>query len=166
MRWVALIAIMLVHVNMGAPFSRESAGATELTTEDPLQPLARKVFNLVNRQRQLHGLHPLEWNDALAAQARLQSTNMMERGFFAHVDPVRGRLAARLNAAGIHWTRCGENIFRDSGEEEPESEAVDGWMKSPSHRSSILDSLFTETGIGLAISPSTEYYITQIFLRP
>jgi uncharacterized protein YkwD len=134
--------------------------------EDPLQPLVRKVFDLVNRQRRLRGLGLLHWNDSLAEQARLQSSNMMERGFFAHNDPLRGQLAVRLNAAGIGWSRCGENIFREHGMEEPADEAVEGWMKSPSHRTSLLDPLFTETGVGVAISPTTEYYVTQIFVRP
>lgn len=133
---------------------------------DPLHALARKVFDKVNRQRRLHGLHELAWNDAVAAQARLQSINMMERGFFSHSDPLRGTLASRLSRAGIRWNRCGENIFREQGMDEPADEAVEGWMRSPAHRASILDPLFTQTGAGIAISADTEYFITQIFVRP
>jgi uncharacterized protein YkwD len=124
------------------------------------------VFALANRQRRLHGLHELAWNEALAAQARRQSTNMMERAFFSHIDPVRGALSGRLHAAGIQWIRCSENIFREHGLDDPAHEAVDGWMKSPGHRESVLDPLFTQTGVGIAISPDTEYFITQIFIRP
>ncbi len=133
---------------------------------DPLRAITRKVFDKVNRQRRLHGLLELTWNDAVAAQARLQSTNMMERGFFSHVDPLHGSLASRLNRAGIGWHRCGENIFREQSLEEPADEAVEGWMRSPAHRASILDPLFTQTGVGIAISADTEYFITQIFIRP
>jgi len=153
-RWLIAIALVLLPAGPSA------------ATDDPLLPLARKVFSLANRQRQLHGLTPLQWNKALAEQARLQSTSMMERGFFGHVDPVRGPLSARLNATGVRWSRCGENIFREHGMDDPADEAVEGWMKSPAHRSSLLDPLFTETGVGIAISPETEYYITQEFIRP
>ena len=114
----------------------------------------------------LHGLHELAWNDALANQARKQSTNMIERGFFSHIDPLRGALSARLHASGIQWSRCGENIFREQGLDDPPDAAVEGWMKSPAHRESLLDPLFTQTGVGIAISPDTEYFITQIFIRP
>lgn len=91
---------------------------------------------------------------------------MMERGFFSHIDPLRGPLSARLHAAGIQWIRCGENIFREQGLDDPPDAAVEGWMKSPAHRESLLDPLFTQTGVGIAISPDTEYFITQIFIRP
>jgi uncharacterized protein YkwD len=136
------------------------------SADDPLRHLARKVFNLANRQRRLHGVRPLEWSDALAEQARLQSTNMMERGFFSHADPLRGKLAARLTAAGIRWSRCGENIFREKGMDDPADAAMEGWMKSPAHREGLLDPLFTQAGVGIAISPNTEYFITQTFIRP
>ena len=39
-------------------------------------------------------------------------------------------------------------------------------MKNDSHRESLLDPLFTQTGVGIAISPDTEYFITQEFIRP
>ncbi len=170
MSWPVLIAFLILRAGGGVSAFQgaraQASGATAPAMEDPLQPLSRKVFDLVNRQRRLHGLALLQWNDSLARQARLQSTSMMERGFFAHVDPVRGPLALRLNAAGIHWSRCGENIFREYGMDEPAEEAVEGWMKSPAHRMSVLDPLFSETGVGIAISPTTEYYVTQIFIRP
>jgi uncharacterized protein YkwD len=171
-RFPVLIALALLRSGCGepaaapfrAPASRYAPAAA--AAEDPLERLNRKVFALANRQRRLHGLHDLAWNDVLAKQARVQSTNMMERGFFAHDDPVRGGLPARLHAAGIPWIRCGENIFREQGLDDPPDAAVDGWMKSPAHRESLLDPLFTQTGVGIAISPDTEYFITQIFIRP
>ena len=134
--------------------------------DDPLRHLARKVFDLANRQRRLHGVRPLEWSDALAEQARLQSTNMMEGGFFSHADPARGKLAARLTAAGIPWSRCGENIFREKGMDDPADAAVEGWMKSPAHREGLLDPLFARAGVGIAVSRDTEYFITEDFIRP
>lgn len=140
--------------------------AAATAPDDPLRSLALKVFTAANRQRGLHGVQKLKWNDALAEQARLESTNMMERGFFSHTDPVRGSLAERLNAAGIRWSRCSENIFREQGMDDPAEAAVEGWMKSPPHRQGMLDSLVTETGVGIAVSPDTEYFITQIFLHP
>jgi uncharacterized protein YkwD len=169
-RAAILIAFVLVRSGCNDPAApalpATSASPAAATPDDPLRGLARKVLSLGNRQRRLHGLHELRWNVALAEQARLQSMNMMERGFFSHIDPVRGALSARLQAAGIQWSRCGENIFREQGMEDPPDAAVEGWMKSHAHRQSLLDPLFTETGVGIAISPDTEYFITQEFIRP
>ena len=165
MRWLPVIGLALLAASSLAVAPSFADAQASAAGDDPLLPLARKVFDLGNRERRLHGVPPLRWNDALAAPARRHSDSMMERGFFSHVDPVRGGLARRLNAAGVRWTRCGENIFRESGMDDPAEEAVKGWMKSPAHRSSLLDPRFSETGVGIAISPSTEYYITQDFIR-
>jgi len=147
------------------PASAHKPVAPVSATDDPLYGLIQKILFLANQQRQLHGLPKLEWSDAVAGEARRHSMSMMERGFFSHRDPVRGPAGARLHAAGVSWSRCGENIFREHGMDDPAQGAVEGWMKSASHRESLLDPLFTQTGIGIAISPDTEYFITQEFIR-
>ena len=170
MRLALFLAAVFLRIGCNGPAPpspqpQPTAPAVSRADRDPLGVITRKVFNLANRQRRLHGFRELQWSDALAQQARLQSASMMERGFFGHTDPVRGALAARLNAAGIRWRRCGENIFREQGMDDPADAAVEGWMRSPAHRQSLLDPLFTQTGVGIAISPDTDYYITQTFIR-
>ena len=169
MRAAALIAIVLLRAGGCAPVPALGAQVVLFAAspaDEPLRRLTRKVFDLANRQRRLNGVRPLEWSDALAQQARLQSVNMMEHGFFSHTDPVRGKLATRLTAAGVRWDRCGENIFREKGMEDPADAAVEGWMKSPPHREGLLDPLFTQAGVGIAISRDTEYFITETFIGP
>ena len=169
MRATILIALTLLRSGcVGPPVRVPQAqyAVPPAPAGDPLRVLTRKVFDKVNRQRRLHGLHELAWNDAVAEQARRHSFNMMERHFFGHADPLRGSLASRLSRAGIRWNRCGENIYRESGIEEPADDAVEGWMRSPAHRASILDPLFTQSGVGIAINADTEYFFTQIFIRP
>ncbi len=169
MRTTVLMALALLRIGccgLAVRVPQAQYAKPPAAAEDPLRAVTRKVFDKVNRQRRLHGVHELAWNDAVAEQARLQSSNMMERGFFSHIDPVHGALAARLNTAGIKWNRCGENIFREKGMEDPADEAVEGWMRSPLHRESLLDPLFTQSGAGIAISPDSEYFMTQIFIRP
>jgi uncharacterized protein YkwD len=147
-------------------WNRPAAPALREVADDPLGGLVRRVFTLANRQRRLHGVHELSWNDALAEQARRHSMNMMQSGFFSHKDQAGAMPATRLRAAGIIWRTCGENIFREYGMEDPADAAIEGWMQSPSHRQSLLDPLFTQTGVGIAISPDTEYFITEEFIRP
>jgi uncharacterized protein YkwD len=171
MRSIVFLGMLLLRTgcNSSAPTAPQHSpppAAPAVAAEDPLRSLELQVLSSVNRQRQLHRIRMLEWRDDVAEQARLHSKNMMERGFFSHVDPVRGPLAQRLNAAHIRWVRCGENIFREKGLDDPVNAAVDGWMRSPAHREIMLDPRFTHTGVGIAISPDTEYFITQIFIRP
>ena len=157
---VLLIACILLPASANKPGARVIAAA-----DDPLGGLARGVFAMANRQRRLHGVPQLEWSDTVAIAARRHSMNMMDRGFFSHRDPVRGPLGARLHADKVSWSRCGENIFREHGMDDPADAAIEGWMRSPSHIQSLLDPQFTHTGVGIAISPDTEYFITQDFIR-
>jgi len=169
-RGFIVVGLLLVRSGCGtspsvSPASQTSAPAKS-RPDDPLIDLEKKVFDEANRQRRLRGISELQWNDAVAEQARSHSINMMQRGFFSHSDPERGALVARLDAVGIRWTRCGENIYREKGLDDPVRSGVEGWMRSPEHRKSLLDPLFSQSGVGIAISPDTDYFITQIFIHP
>ncbi|MBZ5594656.1 MAG: CAP domain-containing protein [Acidobacteriia bacterium] len=158
--------LLLALVLLLAGWHRPAASRPRADEDDPLGPLARKVFALANRQRRLHGVHELEWSEALAEPARRHSMDMMRSGFFSHTDLAGSTPGLRLRAASISWSRCGENIFREHGMDDPADAAIEGWMRSPSHRQSLLDPLFTQTGVGIAISPDTDYFITQELIRP
>lgn len=171
MRLFLLMAVLVLRTGCKTPSALDPQPSAPPVpargdASDPIRQLELKVFTAANRQRQLHGLSQLAWSEPVAEQARLHSVNMMERGFFSHTDPVRGATAKRLNSAGIGWSRSGENIFRERGMDDPPNVAMEGWMRSPAHRQSLLDPQFTETGVGVAISPDTEYFITQVFIRP
>ncbi|MDQ6699301.1 MAG: CAP domain-containing protein [Acidobacteriota bacterium] len=131
-----------------------------------LRDMEKRVFDAINNQRGHAGIADLIWSSALADAAREQSGNMMERGFFAHVDPLRGDLAMRLNAGGIGWIRCGENLFTEKGYIEPVWTAVVEWMHSPGHKQNILEAEFTHSGVGIARSDDARYFMTQVFTRP
>ena len=144
--------------------------AALLSTTPPkpenLRDMAKRVFEAINNQREHAGAAHLIWSESLADAAREQSVNMMQRGFFSHVDPMRGDLVARLQARGIPWLRCGENLFTEKGHIEPVWTAVVEWMHSPGHKQNLLQPEFTHSGVGIARSSEARYYMTQIFTRP
>ena len=41
--------------------------------------------------------------------------------------------------------------------------AMHGWLHSPTHRENMLDPEWRVTGIGIAVSPNGEIYITEVF---
>ncbi len=131
-----------------------------------LRKIERRVFDLVNQERRRAGVPPLQWDDALAAEARRHSYNMMARWFFSHEDPIRGALNKRLKSANLPWGRCAENIFSEQGYADPAEMAVQGWLKSPGHRANMLDPRLTHTGIGAAQRSDATIYITQDFISP
>ena len=127
------------------------------------QSIEQRIFESINQIRQENKLPALKWSAKMAAAARSHSSRMAARHFFSHEDPQYGGPDSRLNAAGIAWRLCGENIFEDAGEADPVRSAVRGWMQSAGHRKNILTRGFTHTGIGVAASRGGMYTITQMF---
>jgi len=123
-----------------------------------------EVLRLVNIERANAGLPALTWHSGAAAVARAHSTDMGTRNYFSHTNPEGQSSSARVTAAGIGWSACGENIA--NGYITP-AEVVEGWMNSPGHRANILGN-YTHIGVGFFIQPGTSYgtYWTQVFLTP
>ena len=129
-----------------------------------LRDSEREIYRAINVQRGLYGLPELAWSDDLAYTARQHSARMLTAGFFAHRDPVYGDIAQRISAAGVRWSHIAENIFKARGYPDMVAMSVVEWMYSPGHRRNILNEVFLETGVGVAISRDKEYFITQQFL--
>ena len=104
-----------------------------------------RVFDLINAEREKHGLGILAWDSTLACVARAHSTDMSHKGYFAHVNLDGKTPPQRKWDAGITFKFSGENIAR--GYRTPES-VVKAWMESPSHKKAILSDMSTHMGVG------------------
>ena len=125
-----------------------------------------EVFDLVNRERSRARLGTLEWDDRLADLARDYSRRMAREGFFDHYDPSGRTVIDRAQAAHIkHWSVIGENLFVCDDHPYFATTAIRGWMKSPTHRTNMLDRGWTATGIGIATARDGSIFITQVFTR-
>jgi uncharacterized protein YkwD len=139
----------------------------DVPPEVRLAKLEMSVFAEINQQRRNNGLRDLIWREDIARVARLHSSNMDEREFFSHDDPVEGDLKRRLIRTGVNgWALCGENILKETGAYNPARQAVEGWMNSQHHRENILNPAFTHTGIGVAFGHDHFLYFTQDFILP
>jgi uncharacterized protein YkwD len=132
----------------------------------PIPTIERRVFDAINFQRVSQDSDPLAWDPRLCLAARDHSRRMIAAGFFGHVDPRFGDLVARLERAGIRWTRCAENVFQEKNFDDPVALAVVEWMYSPGHRRNLLNTEFTLTGVGVATGHDGRTAITQQFLIP
>jgi uncharacterized protein YkwD len=127
----------------------------------------RKIYKLVNKERQERRVKELKWNEDLAKLARAYSEKMAKESFFSHVDKDRKSPTDRVREAKITgWQEVGENLFYyPKVAKDIFIIAVDNWMKSPGHRRNILNRNFTATGVGIAKSKRGEIYVTQIFIQ-
>ncbi|HTY62595.1 MAG TPA: CAP domain-containing protein [Acidobacteriota bacterium] len=130
---------------------------------EELQRLEQLVQQNVNHERISKHIPQLDWNERLAAEARRHAENICNRRFFAHEDPVRGNVDRRLDASGIRWQRCAENIYAGAFNGLVD-EAVAAWRLSPEHRKIMLDSMLSEAGVGIAIRRDGTMIVVQEFI--
>lgn len=122
------------------------------------------VLGLVNAARAELGYDPVRQNQKLEEQATQYACEMIQHDFFAHDNPVTGtNLADRADEFGYRYLVIGENLA--AGQPTAEKVFLD-WMNSPGHRANILDSRFTELGIGIRRGGSLGTYWVQEFGRP
>ena len=133
-------------------------------TEDILLQAEQMVYDLTNSVRVRNGLEPLSWSSSAGQAARKHSNNMSEQGFFSHTDPSFRSPGDRLNAEGIYYQKCGENIIAGYGNAILSSH---GWYNSKDHRKNLLNKNFRYLGVGFAYGENSIYktYITQNFYR-
>jgi uncharacterized protein YkwD len=143
-----------------------TAGSATATPSDEEQ-YAYRIFRRINELRAVRGAPALIWSNAIATCAHEQSIRKAKLRFPGHNDPERGDVSARLNAAGIRWSRCGENLFMERGWEDPVNFAVTFWWYSTSgHQQNLLAPEFTESAIGVVKADDDSFFVTQIFVTP
>jgi uncharacterized YkwD family protein len=119
-----------------------------------------KMVNLVNQARTEQGVKPLSVNSQLVTLARRKSQDMVDKNYFSHTSPTYGSPFDMMKNAGIKYSTAGENI---AGAATTES-AHQNLMNSPGHRANILNSSFTQIGIGIVSGSQYGKIFTQMFI--
>jgi len=136
-------------------------------------PLELQLWELINRDRadpsnsrETRGRAPaLQWDDRLAAIARMHSEEMARKGFFSHEGADGSSPSRRVSMAGIKWLSTGENIANCGGVSEAESLFMNEPKFQQNHRWNILNVNYTHVGVGVARAPDGSLYITQEFAQ-
>ena len=135
------------------------------TTTAPagLDPMLVEVLTLVNAERAQRGIAPLQIQAQLNQAAQVHSEDQARRNTLTHYGPNGETPGDRIDDTGYQYRTWGENAamgFRSA------ASVMTGWMNSPGHRQNILNSAFTEIGLGIAVSSSGAPYWTQVFAAP
>lgn len=108
------------------------------------------LLNAANRERATAGLHPLQWDSALAAAAHQHALRMAQANQLSHQFPGEPPMQDRARQAGARFSLIAENVAQGS--------TVNGmhtqWMNSPPHRANILDPGLNAIGISVVQSGS------------
>ena len=139
---VALVILLLTGLGALVP---TPASATGPNTGD--------FVAAVNAARANAGRAPLTYSSSLSAVAYRWAEHMAATGDLAHNPSITAQVGS------FRWV--GENVGYG-----PDWRAVqNAFMASPMHRSNILDSDYTQLGIGV-VHKGSRVWVTQVFKRP
>lgn len=103
------------------------------------------LTNLINSERQQRNLNTLITDAKLEKAAAEKSQDMIQRGYFAHVDPDGNYVWYRVEQAGYApYKILGENLAIDFSTSEG---MIKAWIDSPSHRANLLHPDFLDQGL-------------------
>lgn len=130
-------------------------------TESAISQQAQEVLKLVNEERAKQGLKSLKLSTTLTSIATVKSKDMAVNNYFSHTSPTYGSPFEMLQHFGVSYRSAGENIA--AGQKNAQ-EVMNAWMNSSGHRANILNSSYTELGVGYYAGGSYGHYWTQEFI--
>lgn len=148
--------------------SSPNKGTTPTPTPPSNQPPSGSVsgteeqqaLTLLNQDRAKNGLPALKWNSKLASLGESYANDMIKRGFFSHYNPEGLSPFDRMQRAGISYNTAGENLAINTSV--PSAEVA--FMNSSGHRANILNSSYTDVGIGVVKASNGQVYVVQEFI--
>ncbi|SFR04329.1 CAP domain-containing protein [Desulfoscipio geothermicus] len=138
------------------PQPQPGSGVDYLTQDE------RQMFQLVNQERARYGVPALRPNYELVKLARLKAGDMIEKNYFSHTSPTYGSPFDMMRQFGISYSYAGENLAGAPSV----SMAHENLMNSSGHRRNILNSNFTEVGIGIVNGGPYGKMFVQMFIQP
>jgi hypothetical protein len=105
-----------------------------------------ELLNLTNYERQQNGLAPLSLDKQLSVAAANKGQHMFQYDYWAHFAPDGTSPWQFIKAAGYDYSYAGENLARGFT---TSVDAMNAWMKSPTHRANILSPLYKDVGFAI-----------------
>ena len=126
-----------------------------------------ELLNLINNVRREHNLEPLSFSESLASAAQVHVEDIVEHNYGpTHTGSDGSSVRDRAEREGYPTQFVGENVA--AGHDSVE-DTFEQWMNSRGHRENILNSNYTEAGIGYYLNaPDTTYdhYWVLVFGSP
>lgn len=128
---------------------------TELTPEPQnVEAVRGAVLCLINRKRAENGESPLAISPKLQQAAEGHCEELIADDYFAHVSPSGETPVDRIRDTGYIPNTSdgyviGENLAWGTYQLSTPQAIVSAWIASPGHLANILETQYTETGIGV-----------------
>ncbi|MCI8525496.1 MAG: CAP domain-containing protein [Oscillospiraceae bacterium] len=135
------------------PLSEAPAGEDPFAAFTEEQRAAMdEVLALVNAARQEASLAPLTLSPVLCTAAQTRAGECVST--FSHTRPDGTSYKTALTDLGVTTGYCGENAATGHTTAQ---QAVERWLQSEGHRANILNSNYTQLGVGMAPNTGSVY---------
>lgn len=106
---------------------------------------SQTLMDLINKERSNRNLNTLSIKTPLLVAAGEKAQDMIDRDYFAHVDPDGNYVWYRIEDAGYKpYKILGENLALDFSTSEG---MIQAWLDSPKHRDNLLHKDFVDQGL-------------------
>ncbi|MBE6845746.1 MAG: hypothetical protein E7508_08595 [Ruminococcus sp.] len=142
------------------PATTTTTVATTVSQADTAKVYAEEVLKIVNAKREAVGAEPLTLNSKMCSAAMVRAQEITE--LFSHTRPDGQSWSSIYSEFGITYYNAGENIA--AGSSTPQG-VMNQWVNSSGHYANIINSDFTELGVGYVYAPNSPYgyYWVQLF---
>lgn len=106
------------------------------------------IISQTNVQRKSQGSQILTESVQLDASAQAKANDLLAKQYFAHVAPDGKTVTDLVGKEGYEYIKIGENLAL--GTFNGDAGVVTAWMNSPEHRENMLDTAFTQIGVGVS----------------
>ncbi len=141
--------------------------APKLFTDfQPATILVGILNNLTNKERRAENIPELTVNPVLSTAAELKVNDMIKNNYFAHTSRDGLTPWHWLDLVGYKYDYAGENLAVNFTET---ADITAAWMKSPTHRTNIEKSQYTEMGSAIATGTykgREAVFVVQIYANP
>lgn len=121
----------------------------------------RHLLELVNEQRRLNNVSPVQLHATLTSCARRHNADLaFTQRKLSHIGVDGAELSERLRRCGYRYRYASENVARGQGDPE---HVVRSWMKSEGHKKNLLSGRATHMGVHVGRGIDGKLYWAQMF---
>jgi len=134
------LSIIALFVVIGSPTVTKAASS--------IIDQEQVIVDYTNQIRGQAGLPDLEIDSRLMVSAFNKASDMAEKGYFSHANPEGLRMAYWINDTGYYYSLAGENLAKGFTSID---RLMQAWLDSPSHYRNLVETEFTNIGIGISV---------------
>ncbi len=163
---VSVVVIALLISVFFMPFSQKFLKYISSKISQFATVISSSLVMGTNDFRAVNNESALKESSLLNLAAQMKAEDMAKKEYFSHVAPNGDLPWVWFSKVGYDYSYAGENLAIDFTES---SDVTDAWINSAKHKANLLNTNFTEIGIGIATGTYEGHsttFVVQFFGKP